>query len=72
MYYIRSYNIPKDGLDSHVNPNFWVGNEKLWNKLCSNFSLSQKVKYLLIGNQNIDYFLKPENSFWDNFFRKKS
>lgn len=58
--------------DPQFNPWAWLGNERLWNKLCSNFSLSQKVKYQLIGNQNIDSFLKPENSFWDKFFRKKS
>lgn len=56
--------------DPKTNPWFWIGNEKLWNKVCSHFALSQKVKYQLVGNQNIDSFLRSEKSFWDKIFKK--
>lgn len=39
IYIIYSNDINENGSDKVTNPNFWIGNTKLWNSVCSGFSL---------------------------------
>ena len=54
FYDIKANDIHANGSDKS-NPSFWIGNEDLWNEVCSHLSLSEDVKKKIEGdNKNKD------------------
>ena len=47
IYNIETYDIHKEG---HANPNYWIGNEDLWTKICRNLFLTETSKLKLNDN----------------------
>lgn len=72
IYDIHANDIHEKGNKKENNPDYWLGNVNLWNKICSHFSLSEKVIKELAKHNNIDVSLQEKCSFWCNFFVKKS